>query len=120
MGTLRIMTSVERRPPASGWLAYWRLPRRERRIVHGIELGCRAVGDPRLDGIALTRLRRAARRERLLGRLVPHPDGRLPAAVRLARLCSTLRHPSRSGACQPGRTVSGAPPAGARTRPRTS
>jgi len=120
MGTLRSMTSVERRPPASGWLAYWLLPRRERRIVRGIETGCRAVGDPRLDAIALTRLRRAARRERLLGRLTPHPDGRLPAAVRLARLCSTLRHPSRTGACQPGRTAAGAPAATARTRPRTS
>ena len=111
------MTSVERRPPASGWLAFWLLPRRERRIVRGIETRCRATGDARLDSIALARLRRAARRERLLGRLAPHPDDRLPAAERLARLCSTLRHPSRTGACQPARTVTGAP---ARTRPRTS
>jgi len=114
------MTSVERRPPASGWLAFWLLPRRERRIVRGIETRCRATGDPRLDAIALTRLRRAARRERLFGGLTPHADDLRPAAERLARLCCTLRHPSRTGACQPARTVAGAPATGARTRPRTS
>jgi hypothetical protein len=97
-----------------GWLAYWRLPRPDRRIVRTIETSCRGVGDPRLDGIALARLRLATRRERLLGPLAPRPAGRLPAAVRLARLCSTMRHPSRTGVC------SGWPASGARTRPRTS
>jgi len=107
------MTSVEQRPPVTGWLAYWRLPRSERRVVRLIETSCRAIGDARLDSIALVRLRRAARRERLLGRLARRGADAAPAADRLARLCSTPRHPSRTGGCRGNRPA-------ARTRPRTS
>jgi len=116
------MTSVARRGPAggppAGWLAYWLLPRADRRAVRLIETSCRALGNPRLDGIALARLRRAARRERLLGPIARRGATTPCAADRLARLCSTLRHPSRTGACRGSRAAAPATPV--RTRPRTS
>jgi hypothetical protein len=97
------MTTVDGRARA-GWLAYWLLPPAERRAVRRIERTSRAAGEPRLDAIALGRLQRTARRARLLG-----PVGRtldrtldrngLDAQIRLARLCSTMRHPSRTGVC---------------------
>ena len=102
----------------TGWLSYWRLPRADRRAVRRIERSGRAVGDDRLDGIALNRLRRAARRERHLGPLLRHRgDAVLPAADRLARLCSTRRHPSRTGLCAGAAAGRGRSPV---TRPRTS
>ena len=106
-------------------MAYWLLSPDDRRTVRRIETTCRAVGDRRLDAIALGRLRRAARRERFAGRLFGRHPAATPAATptaseRLARLCSTLRHPSRTGACLPGRVPGTVPAAGARTRPRTS
>jgi hypothetical protein len=93
------MTTVDARQ-RPGWLAYWRLPRADRRAVRRIESTCRSAGDPRLDGIALGRLHRAATVARLLGPLagVLLGPGPLPQD-RLARLCSTMRHPSRTGVC---------------------
>ena len=106
------MTTADARE-RTGWPAYWLLPPADRRTVRRIERTSRAVGDPHLDAIALARLQRAARRARLLGPVARWLDGDCPAPQdRLARLCSTMRHPSRTGVC------AGAPPL--RTRPRTS
>src|SRR4051794_1484464 len=112
MGTLRNMTTVEARD-RTGRLAYWLLSPADRRAVRRIESTSRAVGDARLDAIALGRLRRAARRARLLGPIArPNDRAGCSAEERLARLCSTMRHPSRTGVCAGAPTL---PP-----RPRTS
>src|SRR3954452_11832408 len=88
------MTTADARA-RSGWLAYWRLSAADRGAVRRIERTCRAVGDPRLDEIALARLGRAAR---------PRPPLRAPRrdetalaglgrAARRARLLGPLRQP---------------------------
>jgi hypothetical protein len=101
---------------AGGWLAYWLLPRAQRRVVRRIEVSCRAVGDPRLDGLAAARLRRAARRERW-GRHGADTAPDTGAEQRLARLCSTMRHPSRTGECPLGTSwVTARPARGSGTR----
>jgi hypothetical protein len=106
------MTTADARA-RSGWLAYWRLSAADRGAVRRIERTCRAVGDPRLDEIALARLGRAARRARLLGPLRQPFAGAGPSPQEcLGRLCSTMRHPSRTGLC--------AGPPSVRNRPRTS
>src|SRR4051794_33716941 len=106
------MTTVDARA-RSGWLAYWRLPAADRRAVRRIERTCRAVGDARLDAIALARVARAARRARMLGPLGRTFAGGGPGPQeRLTPLCSTMRHPSRRGLC--------AAPSTTPTRPRTS
>jgi hypothetical protein len=66
--------------------------------VRRIAATCRAAGDPQLDALAAARLRRAARRERWrrsTHRAAGTPDPQLC----LARLASTMRHPSRT--CAP-------------------
>jgi hypothetical protein len=94
----------------AGRLDYWRLSSAERETVRRIETTCRAVGDRHLDAIALGRLHRAARRARLLGPFgwFLKPAGPEPAEC-LARLRSTLRHPSRTGV-PAGRTTATAVP----------
>jgi hypothetical protein len=109
------MTTVDARERV-GWLAYWRLPRADRRAVRRIETTCRSAGDPRLDAIALSRLARAATVARLLGPLArPVLGPGLPPQDRLARLCSTMRHPSRTGVCAGRRAGRGTTPASPRT-----
>jgi hypothetical protein len=90
-------------PERIGRLSYWRLTPAERSVVRRVERTCRATGDQRLDTIALTRLRRAAGRARLLGPLARRLSGRGPGPQeRIGRLCSTMRHPSRTGVCTGG------------------
>jgi hypothetical protein len=105
------MTTV-RAPEGSGRLRFRRLPATDRRTVLRVMETCRACGDPRLDAIALGRLHRAAALERVLGPVNRLFGRRGPGPQeRMERLCSTMRHPSRTGLCL-GRSSGPRRPAG--------